>query len=351
MSLVLLPTLAKGLGPAGIHRFPQISPVNGAVRTKRKTLSHVDHDFNLLAAITQTVREHGTINCIGLTTGSTNGQRRVHSHSMHLNAVVQVLQKRHKALGDTSLSYVRSVIVSCSGLAPGTIYVIGIEPNTFNQPSETSLVTARGLIVQQSIDAYSTVERLRCEAKKIAHVKYLPTLDHVANATLSNLSHSELLKLGTGIAKVVRFWKPSAYNISDVNDLVTRIETLARKVSQGRSVSAQLFGSHNYGLCSNQSDVDITVSVSSPRGSGVQETDATNRSFFNDLSAILHKSADFTRVTLVTHAHVPIIKFVFVTRSKYRLEGDISLNGGKGLVKSRLIATYLGLDLRVGYSP
>ncbi|KAJ2869982.1 hypothetical protein GGH93_005919 [Coemansia aciculifera] len=62
---------------------------------------------------------------------------------------------------------------------------------------------------------------------------------------------------------------------------------------------------------------------------------------------MLHKSSDFTRVTNVTHARVPITKFVFVTPSKYRIEGDISLNGGKGLVNSRLIATYLGLDPRM----
>ncbi|KAJ2870806.1 hypothetical protein GGH93_005303 [Coemansia aciculifera] len=341
----MLPALAKGLGPAGVKRFPYINLVTSTIRNKREGLTSNGRDFELIATVTQIILDKGTANDIEPKTIGEGSRGRVHSHSMPLQLVARALRRRGKGWRRISVDCVRSVLDNCGQLAPGIISVVGPEP----KPDEPEIDSdpARGLIVQQTIDACSTVERLQREAKSKAHIQFLPTLDHVATATLSNLSHSELLELSTGVADMVRFWQPSAFNVSEVNDLVTRIEALARVVNQGRFVTARLFGSRNYGLCSNQSDVDITVSVSSPRGSGAQETDASNRNFFRDLAAILRKSTGFTRVINVSHARVPIIKFVFVTPGKYRLEGDISLNGSKGLAKSRLIATYLGLDPRV----
>ncbi|KAJ1911141.1 hypothetical protein LPJ71_003012 [Coemansia sp. S17] len=341
----MLPALAKGLGPAGVKRFPYINLVTSTIRNKREGVMNNGRDFDLVSTVTKTVLDKGTANDIEPCTSGDSSIGRVHSHSMPLQLVVRALRQRGKGWRRISANRVRTALEACGQLAPGIISVVGPEPKS--DGSEVDSDPNRGLIVQQTIDACSTMERLLCEAKSKAHVSFLPTLDHVASARLSSLSHSQLLELNTDVAEVVRFWQPSAFNVSEVNALVTRIEALARVVNQGRFVTARLFGSRNYGLCSNLSDVDITVSVSSPRGSGAQETDASNRSFFRDLAALLRKSAGFTRVINVSHARVPIIKFVFVTPGKYRLEGDISLNGSKGLAKSRLIATYLGLDPRV----
>ncbi|KAJ2891085.1 hypothetical protein IWW38_003775, partial [Coemansia aciculifera] len=116
---------------------------------------------------------------------------------------------------------------------------------------------------------------------------------------------------------------------------------LARLANPGSYVTARLFGSRNYGLCADDSDVDISVSVSSQRNSG-------KSTFFRDLARLLERAAGFVRVIDISHARVPIIKFVYVSpQSRTRLEGDISLNGSKGLAKSRLVATYLDLDPRV----
>ncbi|KAJ2833651.1 hypothetical protein FBU31_001878 [Coemansia sp. 'formosensis'] len=339
----MLPAFAKGLGPAGVKRFPYINVVTSTVHKKRETLTHDLHNFELVSKIMRTILDQGTVNEIEpMTKGSR--KKRVHSHSMSLQSVVRALRQSGKEWRSVSANRVRTVLEDCAQLTPGTIALVAPDPNP---QSEGSSDADRSPIVQQTIDACSTVERLHEEAKKAAHVRFLPTLDHVARATLRQLSHSQHSELSTSIIDAMRFWQVSEHNVSEVSELVTRVETLARVANRGRYVTARLFGSRNYGLCSDQSDVDITVSVSPARGSRAQETDASNRNFFRDLASILRRSAGFTRIIDVSHAHVPIIKFVFVTPGKRRLEGDISLNGSKGLAKSRLIATYLGLDPRV----
>ncbi|KAJ2731632.1 hypothetical protein IW152_004398 [Coemansia sp. BCRC 34962] len=332
----MLPTLAKGLGPAGVKRFPYINLVLSTVRNKRETFPRNISDFDLVAAITQTVLNQGTANEIG----PASSKERVHSHSMPLHQVVEALHQRNRAWQSICTSRIRSLLESYGRVALGTVSLVQAD-----QPGKGS-DSDSGLTVTQTIDAYSTAKRLRREAINLAQLKFLPTFDHVASLTLAGLSHSQHMDLNAGIADMTRYWQPSAQNADEVSDLISRVEALARVASQGRFVTARLFGSRKYGLCSDQSDVDITLSLHSPRGSG-RMREADNRHFFRDLAAKLRKAAGFTRVIDVSHAYVPIIKFVYLTRDKNRLEGDISLNGGKGLAKSRLLLAYLGMDSRV----
>ncbi|KAJ2809499.1 hypothetical protein GGI24_007196, partial [Coemansia furcata] len=254
----MLPAFAKGLGPAGVKRFPYINVVTSTVHRKRETLTHDLHNFELVSKITQTILDQGTVNEID--PKSSRGKR-VHSHSMSVQAVVRALRQSSKEWRSVGASRVRTVLESYAQLTPGTIALVAPDPNA---QAEGSAETDRSPIVQQTIDACSTVERLHEEAKKAAHLRFLPTLDHVAGATLRRLSHAEHSELSASIADATRFWQVSEHNVSEVSELVTRVETLARVANRGRYVTARLFGSRNYGLCSDQSDVDISVSVSPP---------------------------------------------------------------------------------------
>ncbi|KAJ1662534.1 Terminal uridylyltransferase 7, partial [Coemansia sp. RSA 25] len=338
--------MAKGLGPAGVKRFPYIGSVISTVRSKRDDLTHIDQDFDLAAAITQTIQDHGSVNTTE-TIGSSGGGGRMHSHHMPLHEVVQKLRRQGvKEWKRVSATRVRTVLDKCAQLAPpDTIAVAGPEPVT------GGLEADRGLVVQQAIDACSAVARLRAEEKQAAGMqRFLPTLDHVRAASLSgSLTHTALHELDTGMAAMARHWRPSAHNAGAVDALVAHVEALARAANPGSYVVARLFGSRSYGLCADHSDVDISVSVSAPRGSSTAAAAAAsrNRAFFSDLARLLRRAAGFVHVVDVSHARVPIIKFVYMAPDGLRLEGDISLNGSKGLAKSRLVAAYLRLDPRV----
>ncbi|KAJ2343826.1 hypothetical protein GGH91_003069 [Coemansia sp. RSA 2671] len=333
----MLPALAKGLGPAGVKRFPYVNLVISTVRSKRETFPRNLRDFDLVATITQTVLNQGTAS----EPGAGGNKGRIHSHSMPLDLIVKALRQKDKALQDISASHIRSLLERYMTIATGTVSLVrGDQPGKGSDPDGSLAVT-------QTIDAHSTAKRLRREATDLAQLKFLPTFDHVASTTLAGLSHSQHTELNQAIVDAAWHWQPSVQNVDEVSGLVSRVEALARIATQGRFVTARLFGSRKYGLCSDQSDVDITLSVSSPRGINGMKSEADNHRFFRDLAAKLRKAAGFTRVVDVSHARVPIIKFVYVTLDKHRLEGDISLNGSKGLAKSGLVAAYLGMDPRV----
>ncbi|KAJ2477438.1 hypothetical protein IWW47_006201, partial [Coemansia sp. RSA 2052] len=110
--------MAKGLGPAGVKRFPYIGSVISTVRSKRDDLTHIDQDFDLAAAITQTIQDHGSVNTTE-TIGSSGGGGRMHSHHMPLHEVVQKLRRQGvKEWKRVSATRVRTVLDKCAQLAP-----------------------------------------------------------------------------------------------------------------------------------------------------------------------------------------------------------------------------------------
>ncbi|KAJ2742313.1 hypothetical protein GGI20_004575 [Coemansia sp. BCRC 34301] len=323
--------LLTGLGPAGVKRFPYVGQVTSTVRNKASGMTQNNRDFNLALAIAQTVQKEGTVN----TTDAMQGHKdHMHSHHMPLHLVVRSLRRQDTGeLKRLSFKRVQLLIDKCAHLAPATWAVAGPLPSSENTEAD------RGLVVQQSIDACVSIERLRQKARIADVQKYLPRLEHAREARLgSAMGQAEMRELDESIAELARQWRPSESNIREVNGLVSRIEGLARLANPKAYVVARLFGSRSYGLCADHSDVDISVTVSPP---------IKGRDFFRSLVAILRRASGFVQVIDVSHAKVPIIKFVYMTRTGLRLEGDVSLNGSKGLAKSRLVSTYLRLDPRV----
>ncbi|KAJ2889446.1 hypothetical protein IWW38_004706, partial [Coemansia aciculifera] len=214
----------QGLGPAGVRRFPYLGTVMSAVRSRRAEAIENDRDHELLAAITKTVQDVGSVN----TTAPMESNRdRMHSHYMLLYSVVQSLRRRgHKEWQKISVNRVRTLLDKY----PKLISVVGPEP-----VAEANLEADRGLVVQQTIDACSVVERVYAEKLRGSAQKFLPTFDDTRNAQFNAvLSHSELHSLDSEIAELSQqHWQTSAQNVSEVDALVARVEGLARLANPG----------------------------------------------------------------------------------------------------------------------
>ncbi|KAJ2005057.1 hypothetical protein GGI04_002392 [Coemansia thaxteri] len=317
--------LSAGLGPAGVKRFPYIASVIRSVKSKHANLERIDSDFGLVKAVVDIVEK--------------SSKPAAKPASMALGSVVAELHKRGGEWQAVDQGRVRGVlarIVQLGHLATGTVTVVDPRsgsPDLKGPARQTA-------VVQLAADASAVVAQRHREAAVAVGLEVLPELDHVRSMQLGEAGGgAALLALNRSVAEAARHWRPSARNTADVRELVARIEVLARAAVKGGHVTARVFGSRAYGLCCDASDVDVTVSVT---GAAVDA-----RAFFKSLARVMWPAAGFVRVVDVSHARVPIVKFEYVASSGARLEGDVSLNGSKGLAKSRLVATYLEADPRV----
>ena len=117
-------------------------------------------------------------------------------------------------------------------------------------------------------------------------------------------------------------------------DIRKELEGIVRTKFPGGNL--YLFGSSVNKFGSRGSDVDLCVELSN--------TTKNQRDIIASIGSSLRKSKNYTNVSLILSARVPIVKFESKTHG---LQCDISVSNSLGIENSRLLRTYASVDERV----
>ncbi|KAJ1939427.1 hypothetical protein GGF37_004404 [Kickxella alabastrina] len=199
-----------------------------------------------------------------------------------------------------------------------------------------------GHLLYMASGSYNTIKRLTLKHVTDNGPRLLDPLSDIAQTPLL-LTNAELQRVEKDIDELEKQSQPSAQNTREVENVINIINNLAIKKFPTNRVRVSLFGSRVYGMCSNNSDLDISVTAELD----TTDYDTALARFLSQVAIMIEYVRGFSRVVKITRTRVPIIKFTYMTPSGTRLNGDISINNNIGVAKTDMIAQYIRMDPRV----
>ncbi|KAJ1901200.1 hypothetical protein LPJ66_000946 [Kickxella alabastrina] len=324
-----------GFGPAGLTRFPEIEDVCKTMEDKRAycqqtfattmrfaqlvdvTLGKGGMPYKLGNASTGKAMDYQTCACIiyGVMREKRGGLKSDLGAFSELKAISV---------------FMFDMVNRCEVYYPGTITVSSL-------PGHSD-----GHLLYMASGSYDTIKRLTLMHVTDNGPRLLDPLNDIAQTPLP-LTNAELQRVEKDIYELEKQSQPSAQNMREVENVINIINNLAIKNFPENRVRVSLFGSRVYGMCSNSSDLDISMTA---------ELDTTDYGtalvhFLSQVARIIEHVRGFSRVVKITRTRVPIIKFTYMTPSGTRLDGDISINNNIGVAKTDMIAQYIRMDPRV----
>ncbi|KAJ1901240.1 hypothetical protein LPJ66_000919 [Kickxella alabastrina] len=324
-----------GFGPAGLTRFPEIEDVCETIEGKR---AYCQQTFATTVRFAQLVDV--TLGKVGMAYklgNASTGKAMDYQTCAHI--IYGVMREKRGDLGsdlddfsklEAMAAFMFDMVNRCEVYYPGTITVSRLSGRS------------DGHLLYMASGSYDTIKRLALMHVADNGPRLLDPLNDIAQTPLT-LTNAELQQVGKDIDELEKQSQPSARNTREVENVINIINSLAIKKFPSNRVRVSLFGSRVYGMCSNSSDLDISVTAELD----TIDYDTALVRFLNQVARMIGRVRGFSHVVKITRTRVPIIKFTYMTPSGTRLDGDISINNNMGVAKTDMIAQYIRMDPRV----
>ncbi|KAJ2725066.1 hypothetical protein GGI07_001534 [Coemansia sp. Benny D115] len=321
----------------GPVRFPYFDQVCGAARRLQPAAQHTDHSvLTLTSLFFKLIEDHGIR--VKDSYGGTIGKELEFSRCLYeFKRLVYAAQDLPESLSSADSSEALGVLlihIMCGSVKEYPDYIRMVHrPDGYLDKS-----------FQVREGAWKVLEERQqgAVAAGVGAPKFLPKLSHVEHMCPLFGDANDAILVGQ-IDKMIRESLPTPANTREVDSLMNLLRGRAAHVLRMYDVELTLFGSRVHGLCSSNSDLDISVS---PRGF-FPSTAQEQLVLFHAVAAMLRATPGINNVIKIARTRVPIIKFTYLSVSGACLEGDISINNEIGIAKTNLISKYMRLDPRV----
>ncbi|KAJ2802880.1 hypothetical protein H4R21_002249, partial [Coemansia helicoidea] len=338
--------LAPGFGAAGVKRFPTIGDVFNALKAKQRFAASEDtaRAFGVLERLCSVLDHAATPHVI-------EGRQGTHL-ALSLRTALRMLRAKERADGCSGHMRLAEMFRLVRLLDRGPALPVRLAqrrtgpdgPPKIYMQAVTPLppgMTAAWVLLP---DAKSRARWNSTSVLQSAMVqRYLPDL---AGVDTVNVDSELLLRrkhdIVLAIADLNEQWRAGGSDKGPFGSLLWCISNAASKVPDGVLSRVELFGSRLYNVCREDSDIDVAVTVRSPRENWVGGL----HSYGSRFARALGRESGITSAQWIPTARVPIIKF----RIRYRRReygGDIVFNNGLGMAKSNMLAAYMNADPRV----
>ncbi|KAJ1664186.1 hypothetical protein IW140_004215 [Coemansia sp. RSA 1813] len=179
-------------------------------------------------------------------------------------------------------------------------------------------------------------------AYKATHSMYLPSFDSLKDDKIEWREKARK-QFNRIVREYSSEWKESAQGKADSSELLLMVRALVRNELPSFTTDIGVYGSRLYGVCSEESDIDIAIDVQQCP----EKIEDPRRYVLATLTRVLYNSPVFSKVIFLSHARIPIIQFNYTASSGHTVAGEICAHGKIGRIKSQLIAAYVEADPRV----
>ncbi|KAJ2352002.1 hypothetical protein GGF43_003868 [Coemansia sp. RSA 2618] len=333
--------LAAGLGAAGTKRFPRIGSVFNTLKQKQQLIADPDN----AAGVTILDRLSALVSSKGTPIVVANDRNNTRRKALTMRSALRQIQEKGKRplqvkrvcemVSKVQNKKTPSLMLALQRTdAEGKMSLV-MDVGAEKEPGSTyawAVVLGRQLV---KVTAETTAMKAALKSQ------FLPPLTQVGRMKLPPVS-ARWADVDAELAELSEYWTPDASSESTQEHIIKLLLKIAREINTKLKISIEAFGSRVYGLSTSASDFDLMMTVRVPHGKEEQQF----LRFIRMLSTRMQRISGFHRVIWLSHARVPIIKFVYRTRHG-ECEGDISFNHGSGLAKSKMMKAYMNLDPRV----